>query len=199
MPFLVVDLAARELVDGCTREIPEAVGVEVVERHADQAAAGNEAGTRQVQQPRDQLAAREVAGRAEQHDHLRKTRTDASGDFCHAPSFAWPNARWHYVLDKQRSRGPHRTRVVRAPWACTIAAVFPGAAPSRRGRRGGGLPTSAPLPPRSRSARKVRADRSASPCPWSRTPRNTRWPGAVWYRASTRASPRVPARRRCAC
>ena len=38
---------------------------------------GNEAGAGEVQQPGNQLAARQIAGRADQHDHLRKTRSDA--------------------------------------------------------------------------------------------------------------------------
>ena len=61
----------------------KAVGVEIVERHADDAAAGNEARARQVKQPRQQLAPREVARRAEQHHDLRKPRTDPRRNLRH--------------------------------------------------------------------------------------------------------------------
>ena len=38
---------------------------------------------RQVQQAGNQFAARKIAGRAEQHDHLRKTWTDAGRNLRH--------------------------------------------------------------------------------------------------------------------
>jgi hypothetical protein len=41
-----------------------------------------------MQQARDQLAAREIAGRADEDDDLRKTRTDTSGNLCH-------DSAWH--------------------------------------------------------------------------------------------------------
>ena len=44
---------------------------------------------RQVQQPRNELAAREIARRTHQHHHLRKARTDARWNLRHGalPSY----------------------------------------------------------------------------------------------------------------
>ena len=71
---------AGELVERAARLPPEGLDIDVVERHADDAAAGNEAGRGQVVQAGQQLAPGQVAGGAEQDDDLRKARTDAGGD-----------------------------------------------------------------------------------------------------------------------
>ena len=83
----VVEPAAKALQSGsltlrvensssAPRAMPaKAVGVDVVERHADDAAARDEPGARQVVQAGQQLAPRQVAGGADQHDHLGQLRT----------------------------------------------------------------------------------------------------------------------------
>jgi hypothetical protein len=78
-----VGYLARRLVERLTRELAEGIGVERIERHTDDAAGGDEAGARQVQQAGNELAARKIAGRAEQHDHLWMTRTDAGRNLRH--------------------------------------------------------------------------------------------------------------------
>ncbi len=65
------DFPRYEFVDGGAGEGAEGLRVEGVQRHADDAAIGNEAGAAEAEHPRQQLAARQVAGRAEQDDHLR--------------------------------------------------------------------------------------------------------------------------------
>jgi len=76
-PVGVAEFPAEKLIECAARRQAEAVGVQVVERHADDAATGDEPRVGQVEQARQQLAPRQVAGGAEQHDHLRKLRTDA--------------------------------------------------------------------------------------------------------------------------
>ena len=44
---------------------------------------GNETGARQVQQARDELAARKITRRTHQHDDLRKTRPDTRWNLRH--------------------------------------------------------------------------------------------------------------------
>jgi hypothetical protein len=61
----------------------ETVGVERIERNADDATGGDEPGVRQVQDAGNQFAAREITRRTKQHDHLRKTRTDTDRNLGH--------------------------------------------------------------------------------------------------------------------
>ena len=79
-PMRLLDFAHRELVDRAARDGPKTVGVDIVERDADDAATRNEARSRQMKQARQQLAPRQIAGRADQDDHLRKFRADAGHD-----------------------------------------------------------------------------------------------------------------------
>ena len=83
LPGGIGDRARLELVEGLTGERPEAVDVERVERHADDPTAGDEAGRRQVEEPGQQLAPRQVARRTDQHHDLRESRTHASRYLCH--------------------------------------------------------------------------------------------------------------------
>ena len=76
LPVVVGHAVVRELVERAARVAAEAVVVEVVERRADDAALGQQARLREVEQPGQQLAAGEVAGRAEQHHHVRAQRRD---------------------------------------------------------------------------------------------------------------------------
>ena len=70
-------------------ERAEARVVVLVERRPDDAALGQQTGLRQVEEARQQLAARQVAGRAEQHhdvgpERRDERRADVGGLGCHA-------------------------------------------------------------------------------------------------------------------
>jgi hypothetical protein len=82
-PRVLADLARSELIDRPAREDAEPIDVEIVERHTDDAAARDEADAREVEEPRHELPAREITGRAEEHDDLGKLRTDPGGDAFH--------------------------------------------------------------------------------------------------------------------
>ncbi len=58
VPSRVGRLAGGEFVDGPARDRPEAVGIEVIERHADDSARGNEAGIHQMKQAGQEFASR---------------------------------------------------------------------------------------------------------------------------------------------
>ena len=60
-----------ELVDALPGELDEPLGVEVVQRRADDPAVAEQPRLEQVQQTGEQLAASQVAGGSEQHDHVR--------------------------------------------------------------------------------------------------------------------------------
>ena len=57
----------------------EPVVVDLVERHAEHPTAREQPGLEQVEQPGEQLAARQVAGRPEQEDDVRVGRGDQAG------------------------------------------------------------------------------------------------------------------------
>ena len=81
VPISFVDFARRERVDGFARDHPKRFDVEFVERDADDFAAGNKAGRRKVKQARQQLAPGQIAGRADEHDDLRESRSNAGRYF----------------------------------------------------------------------------------------------------------------------
>ena len=56
------------------RSPAEAIGIQVIKRDADDPATRDEAGTRQVEQARQQLPSRQVARGAHKHDDLRILR-----------------------------------------------------------------------------------------------------------------------------
>src|SRR5215470_13950502 len=91
LPVALGDLARRELVERGARELAERVGAHVVERDADDATAGDEAGVRQMKEAGQELAARQVAGGTDEDDELRITRTDAGRDLVgHAARITQP-------------------------------------------------------------------------------------------------------------
>ncbi len=71
------------LLERRLRQLAETVRVDVVERQPDDPAAGDEPGTHQMEQPRQQLAAREIAGRTDQYDDVGITGTDTGGNLGH--------------------------------------------------------------------------------------------------------------------
>ena len=73
-PGRLSHLAAR-LIDCLARDLAKALGVEFIQRHADDPAAGNEAGAAQMEQSRQQLPSRQVAGGADENNDLRIPRT----------------------------------------------------------------------------------------------------------------------------
>ena len=73
-PLVRRDDMTRELVARVAREDAEAVVVEVFERRPHDAALRHEAGLGQVQQSRDELAARQIARGTEEHDDVRGQR-----------------------------------------------------------------------------------------------------------------------------
>jgi hypothetical protein len=83
-PVGVLHLSAGELIKRLTRDLAEAVGVDLVERDADDPAAGDEPGARQVEQAGQQLAPRQVAGGTDQDNNLRMLGTDPRRNLCHA-------------------------------------------------------------------------------------------------------------------
>ena len=79
-PIGFVDLPGRERVDRRSRQRAEALRVEIVERNADDPAAGDKAGTREVEESGQELAATQITRRPDQDDDLRILRTDARSD-----------------------------------------------------------------------------------------------------------------------
>ena len=79
-----VDFAHGRFVERLARALAEPVRVERVERDADDAALRNETGARQVIEARQQLAARKIAGRADEHDDLAVLGPDPGRNLRHA-------------------------------------------------------------------------------------------------------------------
>ena len=71
VPVVVGDTVVRELVERCTRVRPEALVVEFVERRPQDLVLGEQSRLGQVEQPRDELAPREIPGRTEQDHDVR--------------------------------------------------------------------------------------------------------------------------------
>ncbi len=119
-PVIFLDLAAGELVQRLPREGAEAVGVHVVQRDADDPAAGDEATARQVEHARQQLAPGQVAGGAHQGDKLRILWTNAERNLAHvypandAPRRADARSYPELVSQALRSR---LARMAARPWA----------------------------------------------------------------------------------
>ena len=88
LPVRIGQLAVEELVQRAARDAAEGLDIDVVQRHADDAAAGDEAGRDQVVQAGQQLAPRQVAGGAEQQHHLRIAWAHARRNLCHAELLA---------------------------------------------------------------------------------------------------------------
>ena len=80
-PMRLVVLAVGELVERLARELAEGIGVEVVQGGADDPAAGNVSGPGQMEQPRQELASRQVARGTHEDDDLGIFRTNARGNF----------------------------------------------------------------------------------------------------------------------
>ena len=83
-PVRVLHLSAGELIERLARDLAEAVGVDLVERDADDSATGDEPGARQVEQAGQQLAPRQVAGGAHEDNNLRILGTNPRRNLCHA-------------------------------------------------------------------------------------------------------------------
>ncbi len=66
----------RELFERGAGEVAETFVVEIVERRSDDPALGQQAGLGQVEHPGQELAAREITGRAEEHHDVRPQRLD---------------------------------------------------------------------------------------------------------------------------
>ena len=75
-PVGLIHLAAGELIERFSGDPTETVRVESVQRDADDPAAGDETGTAQMEQSRQQLALRQVTRGAHQNDDLGISRTD---------------------------------------------------------------------------------------------------------------------------
>jgi hypothetical protein len=67
-PVGVTDVAGAVLTDGDQRQVPEGIGIHLVEAGADDAQVVDEPGLEEVQQPRDELALGEVPRGSEEHD-----------------------------------------------------------------------------------------------------------------------------------
>jgi len=82
-PVLVLHLSAGELIERLARDLAEAIGVNLVERDADDPAARDETGARQIEQAGQQLAPRQIAGGAHKDNDLRMPGTDPRSNLCH--------------------------------------------------------------------------------------------------------------------
>ena len=83
-PVGLVQLPGGELVERAAGDLPKGVGIHLVERDADHATSGNEARLREMEQPRQKFAPRQVTRRADQNHDLRVTRTDPARNLHHA-------------------------------------------------------------------------------------------------------------------
>ena len=81
-PIGIRDLPHREFVERLARERTKAGDVERLQGNSNDAAAGNKAGAGKMEQTRQQLTFRQVAGGADEHDDLGLFGTDASVYFC---------------------------------------------------------------------------------------------------------------------
>src|SRR5690242_9391475 len=75
LPLGISDFARPELGECAVRHAAKGVGVDVVQRHTNDAAARNIASGGEMEEPWQQLASRQVTSGAEKHHHLRETRT----------------------------------------------------------------------------------------------------------------------------
>ncbi len=75
-PAGLVHLSLGEFFQRPARDRAEAVGIDLVERDADDAAAGDEAGAAEMEQPGQELSARKIARGAHEDHHLRVFRPD---------------------------------------------------------------------------------------------------------------------------
>jgi hypothetical protein len=82
-PVRVLHLSAGELIERLARELAEAIGVNLVERDADDSAARDETGARQVEQAGQQLAPRQIAGGADKDNNLRMLGANPRSNPCH--------------------------------------------------------------------------------------------------------------------
>src|SRR5271165_1262358 len=105
-PMGFVHRAGGELGQRVARELAEAVGIEIIQRDADDPEAGDESRTRQMKHAGQQLAPREIARGAHQDDDLRRLRTHTGRYLC------------HYVLSYTESRGSGRHAVLAASRVC---------------------------------------------------------------------------------
>ncbi len=106
VPAGLVERSA-ELVDALPGELDEPLGVQVVQRRTDDAAVAEQPRLEQVQQTGEQLAASQVAGGSEEHDHVR---------LFHAPNRRPVRLRCRPARRRPASRdlSPHRRQVGRA-------------------------------------------------------------------------------------
>ena len=75
-PVRLVHLAAGESIERFPGDLAQAVGVELVQRDADDPAARDEAGPDEMEQSRQQLPSRQITRGAHENDNVRKSRTD---------------------------------------------------------------------------------------------------------------------------
>jgi hypothetical protein len=83
-PVALDEFARRELFQRLARQGTEGGAVNVIERHAHNAASGNEARTGQVEQPWQQLASGQITGGPEEDHDLRILRTYPGRNLCHS-------------------------------------------------------------------------------------------------------------------
>src|SRR3984885_4859155 len=81
-PVGVGDGPRGKLIERLARNLAKAVGVDRVQRDADNTTAGDESGSREVKQARQQLAPGQVAGGANQDDDLRMLGADSGRYSC---------------------------------------------------------------------------------------------------------------------
>ena len=82
-PVRLIHFSSGELVECLTRDLAKAIAVDLVQRYADDAATGDEAGARQVKQAGQQLARRQVARGTHKDDHLRMLGTNPRRNLTH--------------------------------------------------------------------------------------------------------------------
>ena len=82
-PVRLLHLSAGELIDCLARDLAEAIGVDLVQRDADDSATRNEPGARQVEQAGQQLPSRQVAGGTHKDNDLRMFGTNPRRNLSH--------------------------------------------------------------------------------------------------------------------
>ena len=82
-PVRVLHFSAGELVERLARDLAEAIGVDLVQRDADDSATRDEAGARQVEQAGQELASRQVARGTDKDNDLRMLGTNPRRNLCH--------------------------------------------------------------------------------------------------------------------
>src|ERR1700742_493094 len=93
VPTLVAEFACGEIGECGVSELAESFRIEIVQRHADDPASGNESCAREMKQARQQFSLCQIAGGANEHNHLRKTRTDAVRNLCHGSTIPFKHLR----------------------------------------------------------------------------------------------------------